>query len=289
MIKLSVMTLGFLKDTFKPFQADGDTEGLRKRYGKLFRDIKKAGIDAIDIASFEVAYLGEEFVLNAMCEHGLKVASFIHMGNYADGNLTVEDNLAAARKAMDTALKLDTKNFMVVPSSHAGIEKLDRSEIKDNIIANVKAINEYAMSVGLQVIIEDYPDPSLHLSSIGEIEAILTAVDGARLVYDSANMIVAGEDPVNFASHFKNRIAHVHVKDIEVTSELTDRGERTLAGEMIRTVFVGTGIVDIRGVIKTLLSDGYDGYFALEFGSMALKLRRSALMEAKRYLEEAAA
>ena len=288
MIKMSVMTLGFLKDTFKPYREDGDVEGLRKRYIKLFKDIKKAGIDAIDIASFEVACLGEDFTVDTIKDFGFQVASFIHTGKYADGSVSVEANLAEAKKAMETALRLGTGNFMLVPQSYEGIEKLDAAEIRSNISANVKAINDYAKTVNLQIILEDYPDPSLHLSSVDELDGMLSEAPGAKLVYDSANMLVAGDDPVRYAQHFKGRIAHVHIKDIEITSEITDSGERTLAGEKIRTVFVGTGIVDISAVIKTLLADGYDGIFSLEFGRMALKLRQKALIEAKKYVEEAA-
>lgn len=288
MIKMSVMTLGFLKDTFKPFREDGDVEGLRKRYIRLFKDIKKAGIDAIDIASFEVACLGAEFTVDTIKDFGFQVASFIHTGNYADGSIPVEVNLAEAKNAMETALKLGTKNFMIVPQAHNGIENLEASEIRANISANVKAINDYAKNIGLQVILEDYPDPSLHLSSADELEGMLSEVSGAKLVYDSANMLAAGDDPVGYARHFKGRIAHVHIKDVEIMSEITDSGERTLAGKKIRTVFVGTGIVDIPAVVKTLLADGYDGLFSLEFGRMALKLRQKALIEAKKYVEEAA-
>ena len=287
MIKLSVMTLGFLKDTFMPFKEDGDVEGLRKRYRKLFKEIKKADINAIDIASFEVGYLGVDFVLDALKEFDFYVASYIHLGNYADGNIPVQTNFEQAKKQMDTAIKLNAKNFMVVPQPHEGIDKLDAKEVKANITANVRAINDYAKTVGLQVILEDYPDPSLHLSSRKELDEMLSNVVGAKLVFDSANMIVAGEDPVEYAHHFKGKIAHVHVKDIEITSEQADSGERTKEGKRIRTVFVGTGVVDIPAVVKALLSDGYDGTFALEFGKMALKLRQKALVEAKNYVESA--
>lgn len=286
MNKISVMTLGFLKDTVKPYMKDRDSVKLKERFIKLFADIKNAGFDTVDLASFEVRLVGEEFISEQLKTHGLSVTSYMHMGRYADAGVSVESHVSDAKEAIESAVRLGASCFMVVPTAHPDIVKLSEEEVFANILANVKPIAEYAVKNGLTPIAEDYPDPSLHLSGSDEVDKLFAAVSELKLVYDSANMFAVGEDPIAYAKHFKDRIGHVHIKDIEITNEQTDCGERTTDGRKLRTVFVGTGEVDIPNVIKNLLADGYKGCFAVEFGDMMYANRADALKESKKYITE---
>lgn len=286
MNKISVMTLGFLKDTVKPYMGDKDGAKLKERFVALFADIKNAGFEAVDLTSFEVRLVGEEFIAERLTSSGLAVASYIHTGRYADAGVSIKSHISDAMQAIDTAVRLGASCFTVVPTAHPDIVKMDKENIFANITANLKPIAEYATANGLIVTVEDYPDPSLHLSSISELDRMLAAIPQSKLVYDSSNMLTVGEDPIKYAEHFKGRIAHVHLKDIEITSEHIESGERTADGRKIRTVFIGTGEVDIHRIVKTLLRDGYGGCFSVEFGDMMYINRASALIEAKKFIVE---
>lgn len=75
-----------------------------------------------------------------------------------------------------------------------------------------------------------------------------------QLVWDPANMLVAGENPFpdGYALLPKNRIAHVHAKDCHM------EGHKPVWGP------VGTRHVDWKGQIQALLNDGYRGAVSLE-------------------------
>lgn len=72
---------------------------------------------------------------------------------------------------------------------------------------------------------------------------------GANL--DTGNLAAQGGDPVKALRDLGNRIMHVHVKDVpEVGSH--------------RCVAVGSGIVDVRGIVRELKRNDYDGWLSIE-------------------------
>jgi sugar phosphate isomerase/epimerase len=75
-----------------------------------------------------------------------------------------------------------------------------------------------------------------------------------QLVWDPANMLVAGESPFPAGYQLlpKNRIAHVHAKDCHM------EGHQPVWGPL------GTRHVDWKGQIQALLDDGYRGAVSLE-------------------------
>ncbi|MBV9035781.1 MAG: sugar phosphate isomerase/epimerase, partial [Acidobacteriaceae bacterium] len=74
------------------------------------------------------------------------------------------------------------------------------------------------------------------------------------LVWDPANALVAGEDPVpnGYASLPKERIVHVHAKDCHM------EGDKPVWGPL------GTRSVRWKEQISALLADDYKGYISLE-------------------------
>lgn len=73
------------------------------------------------------------------------------------------------------------------------------------------------------------------------------------LIWDYAHSERVDEDPKEFWAALKPYIKHVHIKDHKKRSD----GTRKLCS-------VGEGDIPIRATVEMMLSEGYDGYFALE-------------------------
>lgn len=50
--------------------------------------------------------------------------------------------------------------------------------------------------------VEDTPDLRLYLYKADDLLAVVNTVDGLKVVYDSGNMILAGEDPLPSAARW---------------------------------------------------------------------------------------
>lgn len=85
-----------------------------------------------------------------------------------------------------------------------------------------------------------------------------------RMNMDTGNTFIAGQDPVAFLDRFKDRVSHVHVKDVSQTLAASLRGE--LTGIAVSQTAIGDGVnVDnIKKCFDILVDIGYDGVVSIE-------------------------
>ncbi len=100
---------------------------------------------------------------------------------------------------------------------------------------------------------------------------VLRVLDGASvpLCLDTGHLLIGGTDPLELASAASERIAHTHLKDVDAAL-----AARVRAGELSYTSAVRAGMyrplgrgdidIDIGGIVTTLESFGYDGWYVLE-------------------------
>jgi len=84
---------------------------------------------------------------------------------------------------------------------------------------------------------------------------------------DTGHIQLGGGDPIEIARRAGDRVYHVHLKDLDgelarqVRAGETPFRRATLDGMFVR---IGTGAVDIAGLIRHLEGSGYGGWYALE-------------------------
>lgn len=105
------------------------------------------------------------------------------------------------------------------------------------------------------------------------------------MVYDSGNMILVGEDPVEYYDAFADRIAHIHLKDMRIADAHEMFTDRALDGRAMTAAPTGTGLIDLENVMKHVREHGYDGYLTIEFAVDAEKDYRGTLRKSREYIE----
>ena len=98
------------------------------------------------------------------------------------------------------------------------------------------------------------------------LERMLNFVDSdyLRLNLDTGNSFIAGQDPVAFCQRFKDKINHVHVKDVSCSLAEAVRGGQT--GIALSHCAVGEGVNadNIKKCIAILRDHGYTGHLSIE-------------------------
>ncbi len=81
---------------------------------------------------------------------------------------------------------------------------------------------------------------------------------------DTGNTFIAGRDPVAFLDQFKNKVNHVHIKDVSPELAAALRGE--LTGIALSSSAIGEGVnaENIRRCIAILVKSGFQGTLCLE-------------------------
>jgi sugar phosphate isomerase/epimerase len=98
------------------------------------------------------------------------------------------------------------------------------------------------------------------------MEQILSLHDSPylRMNFDTGNTFIAGQDPVKFLKRFRDKVSHLHIKD--VSKELAEAVRGGLTGIASSVVAIGEGVNadNIAGCIELLKETEFDGVLSIE-------------------------
>jgi inosose dehydratase len=120
-----------------------------------------------------------------------------------------------------------------------------------------------------------HPHTATYIETPEEVAALLDATDPeiVRICLDTGHTVVGGGDPVELARSARDRIAHLHLKDVDsrVLERVRDR-ELTVEEAWEHGLFcpLGEGAVDFASVFAEL--EDYDGWAVVEQDRVAVRL-----------------
>jgi inosose dehydratase len=85
-----------------------------------------------------------------------------------------------------------------------------------------------------------------------------------RMNMDTGNTFIAGQDPVAFLTRFRDKVDHVHIKDVSESLAAAARGELTGIAVSHCAIGDGANADNIRRCLALLAATGYDGVLSLE-------------------------
>lgn len=106
-----------------------------------------------------------------------------------------------------------------------------------------------AADYGVRLLIEPHGPVSDSIQGLQDVMDMLGNPESLGVNLDTGNSWLGGADPVEMARVFKNKIHHIHWKDLG--PEWVDR-RGTLYGCGFSTIALGDGVIDIAGVCEVL-------------------------------------
>ena len=205
--------------------------------------LKDAGVDGFDTGYRDPA-------ISELIAAGLKPASLYGWVKFD----TPDFGEAEAKAFVDTAVRHGARRVMVLPDnfkSETDAKECERMSV--NIVNGLRRMCAYAAKKDVIVMIEDFGNRN-NICSYGPTMSRLLATE-KNLAYalDSGNFYYSGHgtDVVAFARQWKDRIAHVHLKDL---AKEDAHSYRTL----------GAGAVPNAELLRLVADLGYSGWFTIE-------------------------
>ncbi len=132
------------------------------------------------------------------------------------------------------------------------------------LLARLDSINAVAREYGITATLHP------HVGTMVErVDEVLRVLDGSDvpLCLDTGHLLVGGTDPLALARRAADRIAHVHLKDVDAATAEQVRAGRlgytaAVAAGMYRPL--GRGDVQIAELVGVLEGSGYDGWYVME-------------------------
>jgi len=142
-------------------------------------------------------------------------------------------------------------------------EGLSDPQAMDLMKRSYTEIVETAERYGVVVTIETH---GYFTSNIERMGAMLDFVDSPSLqmTFDTGNVFISGEDPVDFLKTHIDRVGHVHIKDVAPQLAEAARGKQTGIGMSHVAIGEGANADNIRACVRFLKEHGFSGAVSLE-------------------------
>lgn len=160
----------------------------------------------------------------------------------------------------------------------------------DRLTAGLERLADVAAPYGLKIAFHHHMGTGVQTAE--EIDRLMAATDPSKvfLLLDTGHLVFSGEDPMDIATRYLDRIIHVHLKDIR-GPELKQAHEekQSFLGAIRNGVFTvpGDGIVDVASVMSLFRDSDYEGWFVVEAEQDPAKANPFTYATmARKYIEE---
>jgi inosose dehydratase len=162
-----------------------------------------------------------------------------------------------------------TGSDVLVLSAVTGMDGYDaRPALGDagwrTLLTNLDRLTGLAIEHGVRAVL--HPHVGTMVENGEEVQRVL---DGSSisLCLDTGHLLIGGTDPAELTRQAPHRIAHTHLKDVDVTlAHQVQAGRRTYTEAVREGMYrpLGQGDVDFEAIVGHLRGRGYDGWYVLE-------------------------
>ena len=201
-------------------------------------------------------------------KYGIKVCCLSCYTSISPENAA--ETVPLMKRFVDVAAALGSPYF-----HHTLVSKYDKPDyvienkeaLFETVIQAVREIYDYGQSVGVRLVYEDQGYLINGVEGFGRF--LDTVARDVGVVLDFGNHYNVDEEMEGFFNAFKDRVCHVHIKDVIYADQpgWEDDWIRTLHGKFFRVVPMGEGIIDHKKYIDQLEAGGYTGCYGLEYGA----------------------
>jgi inosose dehydratase len=132
------------------------------------------------------------------------------------------------------------------------------------LLRNLDRLDAVARGWGVRAVL--HPHVGTMIQTGDEVQRVLDGSSMA-LCLDTGHLLIGGTDPAEFARQVPDRVAHVHLKDVDARlAGLVRSGERSYTEAVREGMYrpLGVGDIDIAATVEHLERAGYRGWYTLE-------------------------
>jgi len=226
----------------------GTAEGIRKT--------KEIGFDTIDISAdpLDIDIKERRLIKDTCREVGLPAVSVVCCAlGIADFNPPVRRfHVGRCEAYLDFVYELEAKNLLLVVGEYIWQQEVIPPKAQWQFaVDNVRALGEYAATLGVEVAIELEPFKLSIVNTLDKMDQFLKDVDhpAVRANLDISHLALSNSPPESIPN-LAGRIAHVHFSDCD--------------GKVHGDLPPGRGIVNFTPYLQQLKNLGFEGTISIE-------------------------
>jgi inosose dehydratase len=231
---------------------------------RVLEEMRSCGLSATELGPD--GFLPEDAAARdeLLAAHGLEA-----IGGFVPAVLhdTASDPLVGLLPRLERMAREGTEVLVLAADSgHAGYDEREELEAEEwkALAYNLDRIADAAADLGLRAVL--HPHVGTVVERRDEVVRVLET-SSIPLCLDTGHLAIGGTPPEWLAEQAANRVGHVHLKDVDLSwARRVQQGETAYSAAVRAGMYrpLGSGDVDIAGVVKALETAGYDGWYVLE-------------------------
>ena len=158
---------------------------------------------------------------------------------------------------------------VVVLAAATGSDGYDSRPVLDDdqwatLLSNLDRLASIVAAHGLLAVL--HPHVGTMVETRDDVDRVL-AGSAIPLCLDTGHLLIGGTDPLELAKAVPHRIAHTHLKDVDAALAAKVQSGAVSYTDAVKAGMytpLGTGDVDIAGIVSVLRDNGFDGWFVME-------------------------
>lgn len=184
-------------------------------------------------------------------KYGMKISTICAHANLLDPTAPSRYSTGEIMRAVQFAASIGVTE-VITTDNEPHSEWAKKSSFDQKVFTCAEKLYEpvkLASDLGVRICLEPHGPVTDTIEGIQGIFDLLGNADSLGFNLDTGNSWLGGADPVEMAKTFKDKIYHVHWKDMG--EEWIDK-RGTLYGCGFSTIALGDGVIDIKGVCDVL-------------------------------------
>ena len=239
--------------------ASREPEEAKKQLEKSFKECKFLGYDTVENFAFIRDFFAEnpQELVDMTKRCGVELVNL-----YGHFTLDVEESLRIAMEQVDFLSAIGGKWYNC---QHGGFgeepyERPTNPEMLDKICEISNRLGEYAKGKGVTVCFHPHFGTCVFSQSDIDYFAAHTKPEYVSFCLDTAHTTLAGINPAALIRQYGDRIAFMHLKDVDTYALSKAEGREKMASFRA----LGHGTVDFPAVKAALEEAGFDGVLCVE-------------------------
>ena len=232
--------------------------------GRVLKEMREIGLLATELGPEGFLPSEPAAMTRALSEHGLHAVGgftplLLHVGGHdpiPEVEPILESYVASGAKVLILSAVTGSAGYDTRPQLDADGWTL--------LLSNLDRLTRLAAGRGIQAVL--HPHVGTMIEAGEEVQQVL---DGSSisLCLDTGHLLIGGTDPAALARQAPERIAHVHLKDVDATIAAQVQSGQVSYSEAVRLGMyrpLGQGDVDVPAIVRHVRTSGYDGWYTLE-------------------------
>jgi inosose dehydratase len=231
---------------------------------RVLKEMREVGLAATELGPEGFLPSEPATMVSVLSEHGLQAVGgftplLLHVPEHdplSDVDRILEGYVASGAQVLVLSAVTGSAGYDSRPQlDEAGWKRLH---------SNLNRVAELAADRGVRAVL--HPHVGTMIETGDEVQQVLEG-SSISLCLDTGHLLIGGTDPAELARQAPERIAHLHLKDVDSTIAARVQSGQLTYSEAVRAGMyrpLGQGDVDVPAIVGHIRAHGYNGWYTLE-------------------------